>query len=350
MTNIKEILTDIDPALGSAVIESKEIPATEIIKEHPKYKLGSVTLAELQTYQVPVPDPIIDPILKAGESMIIYARAGVGKTYFALMMAKAISEGTTLFERWKVPKARKVLYVDGEMGSYDMLKRVAYDCKIDNPNFLMRPCDYPPEAPLVNLAERIFQDSVLAEIEETGSSVVFLDNLSTLYKVDGTNQMESWTIMQDFLLDIRRRGVATVLIDHVGKMSSTARGTSAKMDIMHTGIRLEQPPGYDNTQGARFRLTFDKHRGFCGEMAGDVELWFHNGVWDISKPSKSAYSSARGDNNAKPEVKKAFFSYFSEGKTVSQALTEWDIEDPENPVSRKTAYVWFNEWRSLLNS
>lgn len=114
--------------------------------------------------------------------------------------------------------------------------------------------------------------------------MLVLDNLATLCRTGKENEAQSWMPMQSWLLDLRRRGMAVLLIHHAGK-SGDQRGTSAREDIMDTVISLRRPKIYNMAQGARFEVHLTKARGIVGEEAlpfeahlrGEGELLF----WDV---------------------------------------------------------------------
>ena len=308
--------------------------------------LTPFTFNQMETIDLPQPEMLIDPILKSGESMIISARAGVGKTFLSLMMAKALTEGTKLFGRWDVPLFRRVLYVDGEMGITAMHQRMK-DLGIFSSRFQLIPCDWPPERVSLNLFNADDQFLVENAIERTKPDVVFLDNLSTLYKVDRTNQMESWIVMQSFILRLRSRGIAVVVVDHNGKNEELGpRGTSAKSDIMHTIIDLKRPKDYTEDQGARFIMTFTKHRSFCGEDSRTVEAWLQDNVWKITVGSYATRTKIEKDAK-KEDPKKEFFSLFDRGLDSGQALYEWKIDHPEGEISDRSVRRYYSEWKLL---
>jgi putative DNA primase/helicase len=88
--------------------------------------------------------------------------------------------------------------------------------------------------------------------------LVILDNLSTL-----TSQSESasdaWVPMQNWLLKLRRQGVAVLLVHHAGT-NGRQRGTSRREDALDTVIALRRPEDYSPDQGARFEIHFEKLR------------------------------------------------------------------------------------------
>ena len=103
-----------------------------------------------------------------------------------------------------------------------------------------------------------------------GVDVVVLDNLATLCRTGKENESHSWVSMQAWLLDLRRRGLAVILVHHAGK-SGDQRGTSAREDIMDTVISLKRPREYKMAEGARFEVHLTKARGITGEDAKSFE-------------------------------------------------------------------------------
>ena len=58
-----------------------------------------------------------------GETAIIWAASGVGKTMLGLSLAMALAGGGTVGE-WTASRALNVLYVDGEMHEQDIQDRL----------------------------------------------------------------------------------------------------------------------------------------------------------------------------------------------------------------------------------
>jgi putative DNA primase/helicase len=76
--------------------------------------------------------------------------------------------------------------------------------------------------------------------------------------------------MQTWLLELRRRGISVLLVDHAGK-NGTNRGTSKKQDILDIVLSLEKPNDYTAGDGARFEVHFKKSRGICGKDVNQFE-------------------------------------------------------------------------------
>lgn len=215
---------------------------------------------------------------------LIAGPRGIGKTNFALTVAYAVASGGG-FLGWKAQQPRKTLYVDGEMPAVTMQERLA---RIASPSDrAMGPL--PPE----------YLSLLMADLTETGIpdlsrpegiklmrprfdpfDLIVLDNLSSLARSGKENEAESWSVVQEALLELRRAGKTVLLVHHTGK-GGQQRGTSKKEDILDTVLLLKRPDDYEPRQGARFIVTFDKARGFSGQDADPFEASLdpHTGGW-----------------------------------------------------------------------
>ena len=101
--------------------------------------------------------------------------------------------------------------------------------------------------------------------------VVILDNLSCLLPTVAEDKRDEWsTKVSPFLIRLRRRGVAVIMVHHTGK-GGVQRGTSSREDALDTEILLTRPPNYDEILGAQFIVQFVKARGCFGDDVAQVE-------------------------------------------------------------------------------
>jgi putative DNA primase/helicase len=89
--------------------------------------------------------------------------------------------------------------------------------------------------------------------------LVIFDNLSTLCTNGSESACDAWVPMQNWLLKLRRQGVAVLLVHHAGT-NGRQRGTSRREDALDTVIALRRPEDYSPEQGARFEVHFEKLR------------------------------------------------------------------------------------------
>src|SRR4051794_7213793 len=85
-------------------------------------RLTTIPLQEFVRLNLPRREHVLSPILPARGLAMAYAGRGVGKTRLGMGMAYAVACGGE-FLRWKAEKARRVLYVDGEMPAELMQER-----------------------------------------------------------------------------------------------------------------------------------------------------------------------------------------------------------------------------------
>lgn len=188
---------------------------------------------------------------------MIYAKRGVGKTFASLEVAFAVASSGSMFNgRWKAQNPRKVLFVDGEMPVITIKERLATiisnaDIKEFNPEYLQILTPDLQEQEMPDIATAEGQNAVNEFIEE-GTALVIIDNLSTLARTGRGNESESWIPVQEWILSLRRRSIAVLIIHHAGK-SGEQRGNSKKEDILDTVIKLERPSDYKSEEGARLK-------------------------------------------------------------------------------------------------
>jgi len=216
---------------------------------------------------------ILDPWLHAQDLVMVFASRGVGKTHFAISIAYAIATGTR-FAKWHAPRPAKVLYLDGELPGAMMQQRLLTHCPDIEPapGFLrvFTPDLLDDGRPMPDLSTYTGQEEVEAVIEPD-TEVIVVDNLSAWARSGRENEAESWLPVADWILSLRRRGIAVILIHHAGK-GGTQRGTSKREDLLDVVIGLSRPQDYQASQGAVFVAEFTKARALTGEAAESIEL------------------------------------------------------------------------------
>lgn len=235
-------------------------------------KLAAYNIHDFLGMVIPQQEEILSPIIRKQTLAMLYAKRGVGKTHVALGIAYAVAAGCS-FLKWKAAKARRVLLVDGEMPARTQQERLAAlvdsnEAEIANPEFLKIITPDMQELGIPDLATQEGQQAIEQHLE--GVELLILDNLSTLCRTGKENESESWLPMQQWVLSLRKRGIAVLFIHHAGK-NDQQRGNSKKEDIMTTIISLQRPSDYVSSEGARFEVHYQKAREFYGEEAEPFE-------------------------------------------------------------------------------
>ena len=234
--------------------------------------LRILTLHEFMDWHIPPREHLLYPVMPEQGLILLYAPRGLGKTYVALGMGLAVAAGRKLFN-WDGRRARRILYIDGEMPARAMQERLGKLAKSLNlseevlNNFSLITPDI-QNRPMPNLATQDGQETLDPYLKDV--DLLVIDNIATLCRAGRENDTESWLPVQGWLLDLRRRGISVLVVHHAGK-NGDQRGTSAKEDIMDTVINLRRPKDYQTEEGARFEVHLTKARGLSGSEARPFE-------------------------------------------------------------------------------
>ncbi|MGA9480286.1 MAG: AAA family ATPase [Candidatus Acidiferrales bacterium] len=211
---------------------------------------------------------LLDPVLTTNAMAQIFSWRGTGKTFFALSIARAISAGES-FLGWKAPKARRVLFIDGELDEYSLQQRIRL---LDAGNdYLDLLCCDAQENCFPHLCEPRAQRVIEERIIETRAEVLILDNLSALAPSTNETEAEQWNILQSWFKEMKRKlGITVIFLHHAGH-SGTSRGTTRREDLLDLVIELRKPKDYVATEGLRMELVFGKTRGKLSRYAEPLE-------------------------------------------------------------------------------
>jgi hypothetical protein len=257
--------------------------------------LKAVSLSEFLAMEIEPQEPILEPWLNSKSLNMLHAKRGVGKTYMGLSIAYAVATGSK-YLKWNAPKTRKVVYLDGEMSGYTLQSRLKAisDATPCDPHLLGNLRIFTPdlqEGPIPDLADKRWHRSVRSFIED--AELVIVDNLSCLARSGGPeNDADSWNVLADWALKLRRDGVAVLFLHHSGK-SGQQRGTSRKEDILNVVLNLKHPADYSPEMGATFEVHFEKGRELFGENSRPfiAKLVSDEGVhlWELTDMEDSHY-------------------------------------------------------------
>lgn len=296
---------------------------TDNITTSAKYKID--TMRELSSLNIPPRQWLLFPFIQENGLCMLYGHRGTGKTYVGLSVALSVASGIDTMN-FHAEHASKVLYIDGEMPAQTMkerLEKLAYsfgDTFDELDNLLILTPDR-QDIPMPNLSTKEGQDEIDKLLD--GVKLLILDNLSVLCSFGRENEAESWTPMQRWILDLRRRGISVLLIDHAGKGGDN-RGTSKKQDVLDSVICLARPEGYKQSEGARFILKYEKSRALCGANIEEYESSLcqtedGNGLyWKVSTILPKNFERHVAEKAKALELK-------AQGKTSREIATEMGI-------------------------
>lgn len=239
--------------------------------DDPPFALRALGADEFAIQELEPLAPILAPVIWEKTLIMIHAKRGVGKTYFALALSFAIANGTQLFN-WRAPWPQSVLYVDGEMQAQRMQERLkAMGLTMGGiPSRLLLVSPDLQDGPMPDLGTIAGQRQIDALVTED-TALIVIDNLSCLLRSGGAeNDAESWGFFSSWLLAHRRAGRAVLIIHHSGK-GGAQRGTSKREDILDVVINLRRPVDYSEADGAVFEIVFEKARSMAGEAVDAIQ-------------------------------------------------------------------------------
>jgi RecA-family ATPase len=258
-----------DSSPAQPLAKSNQYMVSNITKSSPE--IHSRTLDEFMKKDWPEVEYLVDPWLPTRGLIMLWGWRGVGKTFTTLSIALSIASGQDFLD-WPVPEARKVLYVDGEMDPaeqrdkrfrkmLDAMDTKSRDLALQNLAIVTH-ADFEFGIPDLADPSKNGRKIIEAEAERRKAKLIILDNLSSLMSGDEKDD-QSWKPMQDWMLELRRKGYAVMYLHHGTKPNesgrSKQRGTSKREDILNTSIELWRPSDFDKSA---FSLDFSKTRGW----------------------------------------------------------------------------------------
>lgn len=278
-------------------------------------------------------------VIRSKDSILLHAQRGVGKSTFAMGLAVAIATKTD-FLCWRVPRARRVMIVDGEMPAEDLQENLRKYLAI-NPsvarssllrNLAILPSDMDgqhlpkldtPEgqSAISNLLKRNWRDDEhhlapkedLRPLEEYGIDVLIIDNAACLFRRSAEELPSEWEPAEEWLLSLRKKGITVILLAHDGRQAGHARGSSAREDFCNTTIGLRLPRGYKKKHGCWFEMSFGKGRALYGDgidaldvqygaqAPRGVEGWSYKVVGERSKKGGASMDDLEEDDSSDDE-------------------------------------------------
>jgi len=239
------------------------------------------------------------PWLQEKSSNMVYGSRGVGKTHFSVGLAVALATGQK-FLKWDVSKPVGVFLVDGEMALDEFRNRVTNHLPEEPPAslyFLNSEVVYQRQHCDLVLTGQSAQEAITQILDDHPDiKVLILDNISCLFAGIRESKKEDWEPINAWLIRLRHRGIATILVHHAGK-GGDQRGTSGREDSLDVVIQLNEPKGYQSEEGCHFELKFTKARSVKGDEVSDldVRLTEDNGqlVWQCQPLEESNLERVR---------------------------------------------------------
>ena len=201
----------------------------------------------------PEPEYLLNPILAKQQIRQIFAKAGTGKTLYALHEAAAVASGYDFLNFKHNGHKTPVLYVEGEMDSASIKNRLndiqdAYEMqdKILNMNFIFFATlaiqNQMHFESLTNEIGRLNVEITAEQIEkQTGiKPIIYLDNITALTVMQEKEGAE-WVVMMQWLSKLRNKGYHVTFLHHPTKTGETASGSNIKERSIDIDMKLTTP-------------------------------------------------------------------------------------------------------------
>lgn len=226
-----------------------------------KYSNAVCTSQKLETVPIPKRKGLMGKWMREGDLGFVYGERGSGKTWFIDAIATHLSTGNGLHD-WMVLEPVNVLLIDGEMpldAARDRLKGMMPD----NPrlHILHHEMLFDRSGVAMNLTNERAQRVITEICKRHSIKLLVLDNLSCLFYGVKENDADDWEKVLNWLLELRRRHIAVLIVHHTGVSGERMRGTTRREDAAFWIIKVEKLEGHaEQEKGTRFETTFTKQR------------------------------------------------------------------------------------------
>jgi hypothetical protein len=261
--------------------------------------LAEKTIANVQAFDLAglvdrnwaPPEHVISPWLETGESALLWAPTGVGKTMLSLSLALMVAGGGS-FAGWSCDRPRRVLIVDGEMRGRDIAGRLkdlqktieGLDVEAARKNLQVIPRTMQDvDVPFFDISDEETQNAIIKRVVEDRIDLLILDNLTTLADGMGDeNAVDQMRPVLKLLMNLKRTNVAVLLVHHSNKNGNTYRGSTSIAATFEIIMGLQKPDGAMVDQ-ADFLLKFDKHRARGSGKLAVRRFTLGDAQWDVTE-------------------------------------------------------------------
>jgi hypothetical protein len=261
-------------------------PEADVATDENPWSRAVIDFDTLRKIKLPERRTFLYPWLTEQSMTLAYSWRGTGKSFFVLGIIGAVTKGES-FGPWEAVEPVPCLYLDAEMPA-GMLQERAEEMGIGGPETKaparLISMNYALDLglPRKNLLDAEWRGQLSQILIAGGYKLFFVDNIASLTPEIEENAKQAWDVINQWALELRFRGVSTVLLHHAGK-SGTQRGTSGREDNVDTSILLKRPADYEVTDGCRFVCSFEKDRCTEGRnLLAEYEFQYHAGVWTFA--------------------------------------------------------------------
>lgn len=293
------------------------------------------TLSWWLNRDLPGRDNLLGEFISTTSRIMLVAPTGIGKTTFCMALAGSLSTGLD-FLHWKAVRPARVLYIDGEMPSRLIKRRLAdmvrrRDSQSDNLVVLSRE-DYPDMPPLNTEKGQQFIDEFIAWAG--GFDFIIFDNLQALLSGE-MKEPEQWSKMLNWNRNLTRRKSGHIWVHHAND-DGRGYGDKTREWGLESVLALEavENPGADIS----FSLKFTKARERTPDNRGDFEDAMIRLADDQWTSSRGAAQGQKSSHRGKPEDIAL--------QALDEALAKTGTTPPNHPkIPPETYCVQIDLWQ-----
>ena len=227
--------------------------------------------ADLNQMELPRRMCLLDKWLCQGDLGYIFAPRGVGKTWLAMALPAALSQGKSLGVWGAGDQACGVLYVDGEMPlELTQYRSRGLDLGAGNLTYLHHEVLFDKLGSSLNVGLSTHREALTNLMVGQGFDCLILDNLSSLACGVDENKGNEYEPIGQWLLELRRRKITVIVVHHAGR-NGFMRGHSKREDACSWILELRDAKT-DEEPGAKFVGHFAKPSRNTGDPMPDL-LW-----------------------------------------------------------------------------
>jgi hypothetical protein len=287
---------------------------------------GRVLIGRVIREGIEPPAVLVDDVVLEGRTHAIYGPSGHGKTYVLLWLALRVLE-----------RGGPVIIFDNE--NYAPIISERLEQLGADPDALDRLLYYypDPELPTTNEGRARYE----AMLDRIRPALVCFDSWISFLAVNGLDENSSndiSTFSAHYLLPARRRGVTTLVLDHVPHDGSHARGSTRKRDEVDVMWKLTRTQSFDRDrvgslalnrikdregwlpQTVTFSIGGDERGGFvCSRSSGTIETEDEEGLKDSERKSLEALEAFAPSGAKTVEWQKAALDFGVARRTFYRA-------------------------------
>ena len=245
-----------------------------------------ITMSEIHDMEIEFPPPLIDGLLRVGDSLLITGSTGLGKSLTVNAVALAVASGEKLFDAFGIGEPRTVLIFQSEnsleatkiriVAMMDLYKENAkYDQYRDALTRIVTPIrnmDCRIAGDIMNTA---FANQIKESIQAVDAGLIIFDPLISFHRQQENANTDMREALDRLTEILNETGTSTVLSHHHGKGdyegAKQARGATAIIDWSRGILTLNRQP-HENRDLVKVSHTkagnFSKAKDFLLEIVG----------------------------------------------------------------------------------